>query len=51
MYTNKVSDMYKRLREIDAAMANKSLTDEERDMLNEKFLDLELEIELFTGQW
>ena len=51
MYTNKVKDMQKLLQEIDMAMASKSLTDEERDLLNEQFLDLEIELELLTGQW
>lgn len=51
MYTNKVKDMQERLQEINMAMTNKSLSDEERDLLNEQFLDLEIELELLTGQW
>ena len=51
MYTKEMEEMRNKLLEIDKAMANKSLTDEERHLLNEQFLTLEIEYEMLTGQW
>ena len=51
MFTKEMIDIHNKLLEIDKAMTNKSLTDEERDLLNEQFLSLEIELETLTGQW
>ena len=51
MFTKEMVEMQNKLLEIDKAMASKSLTDEERDLLNEQFLILEVELETLTGQW
>lgn len=51
MFTKEMVEKHNKLLEINKAMASKNLTDEERDLLNEQFLDLEIELELLTGQW
>lgn len=51
MFTKEMIEMHNKLLEINAALTNKNLTDEERHLLNEQFLTLEVEYEMLTGQW